>query len=123
MGRSQRADVFRFLDFERFIKPCDDQVSDQHLGAFEKVIGDLTGDGRRFSFLHLWHTHGGYGMGGIPHAPNLRALVEAGRSDEALRYYFAAAVHVQEYLVAINENFNGVRHMVSTVDKLRNDEF
>jgi len=99
VGRSQRADVFRFLDFEPFIKTCDDQVSDQHLGALDKVITDLTGDGPRFSFLHLWHTHGGYGLGGIPNPPNLRALVEAGRTDEALRYYFAAAVHVQEYII------------------------
>ena len=36
-------------------------------------------------------------MGGIPGAPSLKSLVDRGRTDEALRYYYAAATHILEF--------------------------
>ena len=36
-------------------------------------------------------------MGGIPGAPSLGSLVSRGRTDEALRYYYAAATHILEF--------------------------
>ena len=51
----------------------------------------------QFCFLHFWYTHGGYGMSGIPGAPSLRWLVDQGRTDEALRIYYAAATHILEF--------------------------
>ena len=51
----------------------------------------------QFCFLHFWYTHGGYGMSGIPGAPSLKWLVDNGRTDEALRFYYAAATHILEF--------------------------
>ena len=36
-GFSERADVFRFLDFEPHIGPVDEEVSSQHLGSLERL--------------------------------------------------------------------------------------
>ena len=36
-------------------------------------------------------------MGGIPGAPSLKWLVDNGRTDEALRIYYAAATHILEF--------------------------
>ena len=100
-GRSERMDVFRFLDYERFIGPMDPAAKDQHLGSLEDLLHSaFEGEDRpRFCFLHFWYTHGGYGARGIPGMPNLKALVDAGRAEEALRFYYAAATHVQEFLL------------------------
>ena len=98
-GRSERAEVFRFLDFEPFITPLDPTAAAQHLGGLEDVIGHLKQptDVPQFCFLHFWYTHGGYGMSGIPGAPSLRSLVDSGKTDEALRFYYAAATHILEF--------------------------
>ena len=98
-GFSERADVFRFLDFEPHIGPVDEEVSSQHLGSLERLSARLIepDDRPQFKFLHFWYTHGGYGMAGIPGMPNLRALVEQGETEEALRYYYAAVNHVLEF--------------------------
>ena len=98
-GWSERADVFRFLDFEPFIGPVDAQASSQHLGSLEPMFDALVEpDGRpQFKFLHFWYTHGGYGMSGITQSPKLGQLVAEGRVDEALRYYYAAVTHVLEF--------------------------
>lgn len=100
-GRSERPDVFRFLDYEPFIRPMDPRAKDPHLGSLEDLIGTVFegGDRPTFCFLHFWYTHGGYGMRGIPNAPNLKRMVDAGRAAEALRFYYAAATHVQEFLL------------------------
>ena len=100
-GRSERMDVFRFLDYERFIGPMDPAAENQHLGSMEDLLHTaFDGEDRpRFCFLHFWYTHGGYGARGIRGAPNLKALVDAGRADEALRFYYAAVTHVQEFLL------------------------
>ena len=101
-ARSERADVFRFLDFEHFIEPLDPAAGRQHLGSLENLIGALEeqDDGQpHVCFLHFWYTHGGYGTGGLPNPPDLRALVEDGRADEALRFFYAAVTHVQEFLL------------------------
>lgn len=101
-GFSERADVFRFLDFEPFISPIDPEAKKQHLGSLERLGTELIepDDGPQFKFLHFWYAHGGYGLGGIPNAPNLRRLVEEGRVEEALRYYYAAVTHVLEFSLA-----------------------
>ena len=98
-GFSERADVFRFLDFEPFIGPVDAEVGQQHLGSLERLAAGLIepDDRPQFKFLHFWYTHGGYGLSGIPHGPNLRQLVEQGQTEEALRYYYAAVNHVLEF--------------------------
>ncbi|OGG47110.1 MAG: hypothetical protein A3F84_22775 [Candidatus Handelsmanbacteria bacterium RIFCSPLOWO2_12_FULL_64_10] len=100
-GRSERPDVFRFLDFDRFIGPMDPAARDQHLGSLEDLLGTfaLPEETPQFCFLHFFYTHGGYGMRGMPSAPNLRRMVAEGRTEEALRFYYAAAVHVQEFLL------------------------
>ena len=100
-GRSERPDVFRFLDYERFIGPMDPSATDQHLGSLEDLLQSaFEGEDRpRFCFLHFWYAHGGYGARGIPGMPNLKALVDAGKADEALRFYYAAVTHVQEFLL------------------------
>jgi len=98
-GRSERPEVFRFLDFEKFITPLDPSAQAQHLGSLEDVIQNLTqpSETPQFCFLHFWYTHGGYGMSGIPGAPSLQTLVEQGRTDEALRFYYAAVTHILEF--------------------------
>ncbi|MDE2998434.1 MAG: sulfatase-like hydrolase/transferase [Gemmatimonadota bacterium] len=100
-GRSERRDVFRFLDYERYIEPMDPNAADQHLGSMEDLLQSaFEGEDRpRFCFLHFWYTHGGYGARGIPGMPDLKALVDAGKADEALRFYYAAVTHVQEFLL------------------------
>lgn len=100
-GRSERTDVFRFLDYERYIGPMDPNATDQHLGSLEDLLQSVfEGEDRpRFCFLHFWYTHGGYGARGIPGTPNLKALIDAGRVQEALRFYYAAVTHVQEFLL------------------------
>lgn len=98
-GRSERADVFRFLDYEPFITPIDPNAIAQQLGSLEDMITHLKqpSDIPQFCFLHFWYTHGGYGMSGIPGAPSLGSLVNQGKTDEALRYYYAAATHILEF--------------------------
>ena len=98
-GRSERAEVFRFLDYESFITPIDPNAKAQQLGALEDLITHLKqpSDTPQFCFLHFWYTHGGYGMSGIPGAPSLGSLVNQGKTDEALRYYYAAATHILEF--------------------------
>ena len=100
-GRSERMDVFRFLDYERYIGPMDPNATDQHLGSLEDLLHSaFEGEDRpRFCFLHFWYTHGGYGARGIPGTPDLKALVDAGKAQEALRFYYAAVTHVQEFLL------------------------
>ena len=98
-GRSERAEVFRFLDYESFITPIDPNAKAQQLGSLEDLITHLKQplDTPQFCFLHFWYTHGGYGMSGIPGAPSLGSLVNQGKTDEALRYYYAAATHILEF--------------------------
>ncbi len=98
-GRSERPDVFRFLDFEPFITPLDPNAEAQQLGSLEDLMQHLKqpSDVPQFCFLHFWYTHGGYGMSGIPGAPSLKWLVDNGRTDEALRFYYAAATHILEF--------------------------
>ena len=98
-GRSERPDVFRFLDFEPFITSMDPNAEAQQLGSLEYLMQDLKqpSDVPQFGFLHFWYTHGGYGMSGIPGAPSLKWLVDNGRTDEALRFYYAAATHILEF--------------------------
>lgn len=98
-GRSERPEVFRFLDFEPFITAIDPNAEAQHLGSLEDVIQGLKqpSDVPQFCFLHFWYTHGGYGMSEIPGAPSLKWLVDNGRIDEALRIYYAAATHILEF--------------------------
>ena len=98
-GFSERPDVFRFLDFEPYIGPVDPGVTQQHLGALERLTGTLIepNDVPQLKFLHFWYTHGGYGLGGIPAAPNLRQMVDEGWTGDALRYYYAAVTHVLEF--------------------------
>ena len=98
-GRSERPDVFRFLDFEPFITSMDPNAAAQHLGSLEDLMQHLKqpSDVPQFCFLHFWYTHGGYGMSGIPGAPSLKWLVDNGRTDEALRFYYAAATHILEF--------------------------
>lgn len=97
-GFSERPDVFRFLDFAPFIGPVDPRATQQHLGSLERLCAELIEpSGPQFKFLHFWYTHGGYGLGGIPHPPDLRQLVAAGQVGEALRYYEAAVTHVLEF--------------------------
>ena len=98
-GRSERPEVFRFLDFEPFITSVDPKAEAQHLGSLEDMIAQLKqpADVPQFCFLHFWYTHGGYGMGGIPGAPSLKSLVDRGRIDEALKFYYAAATHILEF--------------------------
>ena len=100
-ARSERPEVFRFLDFEPFIRPFDPTADHQHLGSLEQLIAALREPetGPRFCFLHFWYTHGGYGMGGIPGAPVLKELVSDGRAEEALRFYYAATTHVLEFVL------------------------
>ncbi|MCZ6680419.1 MAG: sulfatase-like hydrolase/transferase [Candidatus Poribacteria bacterium] len=99
MGRSERPDVFRFLDFESFITPIDPRAKAQYLGSLEDLIAwmDHPSATRQFGFIHFWYTHGGYGLGGIRSAPNLRDWVDQGRAEEALRFYYAAVSHVLEF--------------------------
>ena len=98
-GRSERPEVFRFLDFEPFITPMDPNATAQHLGSLEDVVAALQqpADVPQFCFLHFWYTHGGYGMSGISGAPSLKFLVDSGRTAEALRFYYAAATHILEF--------------------------
>ena len=98
-GRSERSEVFRFLDFEPFITPLAPNAAAQHLGSLEDLIQHLKqpSETPQFCFLHFWYTHGGYGMSGIPGAPSLKSLVDKGRIDEALRFYYAAVTHVLEF--------------------------
>lgn len=100
-GRSERPDVFRFLDFDRFIGPMDPAVGDQHLGSPERLLETfaLPEETPQFCFLHFFYTHGGYGMRGMPSVPNLQRMVAEGKVEEALRFYYAATVHVQEFLL------------------------
>ena len=119
MGRSERHDVFRFLDFEPFIAPLDAQATDQHLASLESLIEwmaqphkslakrDLVSGRdskqpattRQFCFVHFWHTHGSYGLGRIRSAPNLQKWVDEGRMEEVFRFYYAAVVHVLEFAI------------------------
>lgn len=98
-GRSERPEVFRFLDFEKFITPLDPGAEAQHLGSLEDLVQHIKqpSDVPQFCFLHFWYTHGGYGMDGIPGAPSLKTLVDRGRTDEALRFYYAAVTHILEF--------------------------
>ncbi|MCG9134640.1 sulfatase-like hydrolase/transferase [Candidatus Poribacteria bacterium] len=98
-GRSERPEVFRFLDFEPFITSVDPNAGAQHLGSLEDLIQQLKqpSDVPQFCFLHFWYTHGGYGMSGIPGAPSLKSLVDQGKTDEALGFYYAAATHILEF--------------------------
>ena len=98
-GRSERPDVFRFLDFEPFITSIDPNAAAQQLGSLEDLMQHLKqpSDVPQFCFLHFWYTHGGYGMSGIPGAPSLKWLVDNGRTEEALRFYYAAATHILEF--------------------------
>ena len=98
-ARSERAEVFRFLDYESFITPIDPTAKEQQLGSLEDLMQHLKkpSETPQFCFLHFWYTHGGYGMGGIPGAPSLGSLVNSGRTDEALRFYYAAATHILEF--------------------------
>lgn len=100
-GRSERPDVFRFLDFDRFIGPMDPAARDPHLGSLENLLETfaLPEETPQLCFLHFFYTHGSYGMRGLPSAPNLKRMVEEGKVQEALRFYYAAAVHVQEFLL------------------------
>jgi membrane-anchored protein YejM (alkaline phosphatase superfamily) len=101
MGKSERSDVFRFLDFESFIMSIDLRAKDQHIGSLESLIAwiDQPSAPHQFGFIHFWHTHGGYGLGGIQNAPNLREWVHQGRTEEALRFYYAAVTHVLEFAI------------------------
>ncbi len=98
-GFSERADVFRFLDFESFIGPVDPQASSQYLGSWENMFNGLIepDEQPQFKFLHFWYTHGGYGLGGIAPPPNLGQMVADGRTEEVLRYYYAAVTRVLEF--------------------------
>ena len=98
-GRSERPEVFRFLDFEPFITAIDPNAEAQHLGSLEDLMRQLKQPANvpQFCFLHFWYTHGGYGMSGIPGAPSLKWLVDNGRTEEALRIYYAAATHILEF--------------------------
>ena len=98
-ARSERAEVFRFLDFESFITLIDPEAKAQQLGSLEDLMTHLKqpSETPQFCFLHFWYTHGGYGMSGIPGAPSLGSLVKHGRTDEALRFYYAAATHILEF--------------------------
>ncbi len=98
-GSSERPEVFRFLDFEPYITALAPDAKSQHLGSLESLLERLVQPSStpQFCFLHFWYTHGGYGMSGIPNAPNLKALVDSGRTDEALRFYYAAVTHVLEF--------------------------
>ena len=101
-GRSERSEVFRFLDFESCITARDSQAKSQHLGSLAEIIESLTtpGDQPKFAFLHFfWYTHGGYGLSGVCNAPNLGAMVKAGQTEGALHYYYAAVTHIQECLL------------------------
>ncbi len=100
-GHSERPDVFRFLDYEACIGPMDPAARNQCLGSLEPVLDVLGsgGDARQLRFLHFWYTHGGYGLSGIDLQPGLQELVRTGRKEEALRYYYAAAVQVQEFRI------------------------
>jgi hypothetical protein len=100
-GRSQRRDVFRFLDYEPFIGPLDPAIEDQTLASIEPTLQMLEGSesAPQLRFLHFWYTHGAYGLAGMNMKPGLRELVDAGREQEALRYYYAAVTHVQEFLL------------------------
>ena len=40
-GRSERAEVFRFLDYESFITPVDPKAKAQQLGSMEDMIHHL----------------------------------------------------------------------------------
>ena len=79
-GRSERSEVFRFLDFESCITARDSQAKSQHLGSLAEIIESLTtpADQPKFAFLHFWYTRGGYGLSGVRNAPNLGAMVKAG---------------------------------------------
>ena len=98
-GRSERPEVFRFLDFEPFITALDPTASAQHLGSLEDLMLQLKqpSDVPQFCFLHFWYAHGGYGMSGIPGAPNFKSLVDSGQTDAALRFYYAAVTHILEF--------------------------
>lgn len=100
-GRSERPDVFRFLDYESHIGPMDPAANNQCLGSLEPTLTSLTRQDNpaQFHFMHFWYTHGGYGLGGINLQPGLRELVQAGRVDEALRFYYAAVVQVLEFRI------------------------
>ena len=100
-GHSERPDVFRFLDYEACIGPMDPAARNQCLGSMEPVL-DVLEDGTdtpQLRFLHFWYTHGGYGLSGIELQPGLQELVRTGRTDEALRYYYAAVVQIQEFRI------------------------
>ncbi len=100
-GHSERPDVFRFLDYEDFIGPIDPAARNQCLGSMEPILDVFanSGGGPQLRFLHFWYTHGGYGLGGMELRPGLRQLVEDGRGAEALRYYYAAVVQIQEFRI------------------------
>ena len=101
-GRSERPEVFRFLDFEPFITSIDPKAEAQHLGSLEDLIEQLKqpADMPQFCFLHFWYTHGGYGMSGIPGAPSLKwsRRSTAGWMRRCV-YYYAAATHILEFKV------------------------
>ena len=101
LARSQRPDVFRFLDFESYITLLDPNAKQQHLGSLENFLEALKSpeESPQFCFLHLWYTHGGYGMGGVRSSPNLQQLVHQGKTEEALQFYYAAATHVLEFML------------------------
>ena len=98
-SRSERPDVFRFLDFEPFITEIDPNAEAQHLGSLEYLIQRLKqpSDVPQFCFLHFWYAHAEYGMSGISSAPTFEYLVDNSRTDEALRIYYAAVTHVLEF--------------------------
>ncbi len=100
-GRSQRPDVFRFLDYEPFMGPLDPAIDDQTLASIEPTLQMLerSATAPQLRFLHFWYTHGGYGLSGMNMNPGLREMVEGGRQLEALRFYYAAVTHVQEFLL------------------------
>lgn len=101
LGRSQRPEVFRFLDFEPYITPLCPYTRRQHLGALEDFTDSLksAGEEPQFCFLHIWYTHSGYGMEGIQSAPNLEELVKLGKVEDALRFYYASVTHALEYML------------------------
>jgi hypothetical protein len=101
-GRSERPDVFRFLDYEPHIGPMDPGAANQSLGSLEPVLDSFDGqDGPQLHFLHFWYAHGGYGTAGIPRlSGQLKEWVDAGRAEEALPFYWAAAVQLQEFRIA-----------------------
>lgn len=101
LGRSQKKSIFRFLDIDQFLVPYDSNVQNQSLGSLEELINSILRlpKDKAFCFLHFWDAHLPYGQDLIPTAPNIRILVQNGKREEAIRFYYAAVNHVLEYLI------------------------